>query len=374
MITDNNNDKTINETNVNEDMFAIDEPYDIELYSNSVASSVVSNNGTFVENIDELPMYELLTNVNRTIKSNKLNKFIVVHWVGAVSTALNNAKYFKDVNRNASANYFVDDTSIYRVVRDTDVAWHCGGGLQGPNGHTFHNICFNSNSIGIEMCCKKSNGVTIVPESIMNNTVKLIIKLMNQYNIGIDRVIRHYDVTGKLCPGDLLTDESWNAFKMKIINAMDSHESKVKKFLEKGIINTESSWINPKDWIPVKNALAIIDKNTGNGMWASDEANISIHWCHPHLISLCGKQVIEDKDTWYDFDAWLSYARGLALLTKVFDFKKSDKEVSHWGWSFANALIDNDIITSNDIPSSVDMDAPMTNELFVKIFAKFLNI
>lgn len=63
---------------------------------------------------------EQLTKVNFNAMSNKENKYIVIHYVGAVSTAKNNADYFENVNRNASANYFVDENEIYRVVKDSD--------------------------------------------------------------------------------------------------------------------------------------------------------------------------------------------------------------------------------------------------------------
>ncbi|MFR7442983.1 MAG: hypothetical protein ACLUUO_05300 [Sellimonas intestinalis] len=39
---------------------------------------------------------------------------------------------------------------------------------------------------------------------------------MKQYNIPIDRVIRHYDVTGKLCPAYFVDETAWAAFKAKI--------------------------------------------------------------------------------------------------------------------------------------------------------------
>lgn len=53
-------------------------------------------------------------------------KYIVVHDVGTRSTAKNNVDYFSGGNRNASAHYFVDDTSIWQSVEDNKGAWHVG--------------------------------------------------------------------------------------------------------------------------------------------------------------------------------------------------------------------------------------------------------
>lgn len=162
---------------------------------------------------------ENLTNVNYNKMSNKVNKYIVIHYVGAVSTAYNNSVYFKNVNRSASANYFVDENEIYKVVADSDKAWHCGDKLKSGNGGAYNGKCTNSNSIGIEMCCYNNNGKIDVSEKVISNTIELVKELMAKYNISIDNVIRHYDVTNKICPAPLVEDESrWIDFKNRLIS------------------------------------------------------------------------------------------------------------------------------------------------------------
>lgn len=159
-----------------------------------------------------------LTPYNFTPMSNKQNLYIVVHYVGAVSTAKNNVDYYAREKLQASAHYFVDETSIWQSVEDKDRAWHCGGVLQGNNGHTFHGICTNSNSIGIEMCVKRDKcGNWYFEENTVKNTVDLIKMLMEKHNIPIDRVIRHYDVTGKNCPAPYVNETKWNDFKSRIL-------------------------------------------------------------------------------------------------------------------------------------------------------------
>lgn len=41
-----------------------------------------------------LPINRYITIRNRTISNSKNNKYLVIHYVGAVSSALDNAKYF----------------------------------------------------------------------------------------------------------------------------------------------------------------------------------------------------------------------------------------------------------------------------------------
>ncbi len=153
-----------------------------------------------------------LTVVNYN-KANKTNKYIVVHYTAnKTDTAYNNTKYFKSVNRNASANYFVDDNDIYQCVLDKDIAWHCGGNKLSSAG-VYHGRCTNANSIGVEMCCTNSD----VSPKTEANTVELVKYLMNKYNIPASNVIRHYDVTGKKCPKPFVDNLGrWNSFKAKL--------------------------------------------------------------------------------------------------------------------------------------------------------------
>lgn len=165
-----------------------------------------------------IPIQQMFTPYNYTAMSNKQNLYIVVHYVGAVSTAKNNVTYYSREKLQASAHYFVDETSIWQSVKDKDRAWHCGGGLQGSNGHAFYQKCTNSNSIGIEMCCKKtSDGRWYFEEETIKNTVDLIKHLMAKHNIPIERVIRHYDVTGKNCPAPYVDEGEWAKFKEKVM-------------------------------------------------------------------------------------------------------------------------------------------------------------
>lgn len=152
-------------------------------------------------------------------------KYIVIHYVGAVSTAKNNADYFAGGDRQASAHYFVDENEIWQSVEESRAAWHCGGPLQGPNGHTFFSYCTNLNSIGIEMCVVKKGGKYIVKTGTVDNTAWLVQRLMKKYGIPKNHCIRHFDVTGKNCPDAypeyapsdyLLSAPAWERFRDRI--------------------------------------------------------------------------------------------------------------------------------------------------------------
>lgn len=164
-----------------------------------------------------------ITNTNRTISNNRKIEYLVIHYVGAVSTARNNASYFKNTYRGASAHYFVDDNEVVQVVEDKDIAWHCGNDV-------YYSGARNSNSLSIEMCCyKMSNGNLNVSSDTESRAIELSKELIQKYNIPIENVVRHYDVTHKNCPAPFVTDEEkWNNFKKKLQGESTSEESQDK--------------------------------------------------------------------------------------------------------------------------------------------------
>lgn len=161
----------------------------------------------------DLSIKKKLTKINFTDKnrSKKDIDYIVKHYVGATGSAEANANFFYDTYRGASAHYFVGhDGEIYQVVRDEDIAWHCGAASYK------HDRCRNSNSIGVELCClKDKDGKWYYTEDTQLAAIKLFAYLMNKYSIPIENLLRHYDVTGKACgePDMRKGNKIWSSFK-----------------------------------------------------------------------------------------------------------------------------------------------------------------
>ena len=174
-----------------------------------------------------------LTNVNYNTGSGTGRiKYIVIHYTGNNGdTALANTNYFKSVYRGASAHYFVDESSIWQCVEDRDVAWHCGT----SDGYK-HASCRNDNSIGIEMCSRReSSGSFYFKDDTVANAVWLTKTLMKKYGVPPENVIRHYDVTGKICPEPYVRSiAAFNDFKSQLIKSeeeVDMTEAQVKKII-----------------------------------------------------------------------------------------------------------------------------------------------
>ena len=139
--------------------------------------------------------------------------YIVIHYTANLGdTAKNNADYFAREVVKASAHYFVDESEVWQSVPDDRIAWHCGGGLQGAGGHTYYGKCKNANSLGVEICMLDKLGR--LRQGSIDNAAKLVRELMRKYGVPADRVIRHYDVTGKNCPAPMVSNMTlWRKFK-----------------------------------------------------------------------------------------------------------------------------------------------------------------
>ncbi len=110
---------------------------------------------------------------------------IILHYVGNPGTsALNNAKFLSNVNEQRSVHYVVDDISIYEIIPPSYKSY-------GTSKKTY-----NESYIQIEMCHPDKTGK--ISEATLKNVVDLCRKLIKEY--GCDKVIRHYDATGKACP------------------------------------------------------------------------------------------------------------------------------------------------------------------------------
>lgn len=163
-------------------------------------------------------------------------EYIVIHYTAGVTSregsALNTVAWFNNAAAVASSDFVVDDTAIVQYNADIEnvYTWHCGGTHYDNKGGKFYGKCTNKNAIGIEVCSTNSTGKMQAAndksysftEAAVNNTVELVKLLMKWYNVPAENVIRHYDVTGKPCPGiygwniESGSEAEWQTFKARL--------------------------------------------------------------------------------------------------------------------------------------------------------------
>lgn len=214
---------------------------------------------------------KLISGYNHNAGNVSRIKYIVIHYTGALGDAKANCNYFAGGNRNASAHYFVGyDGAIWQSVEDCNIAWHCGASSYK------HADCRNSNSIGIEMCVRKRNTASMgatdkdwyFEDATVAAAAELTRYLMEKYGVPASNVIRHYDVTGKICPNPYVystAGHTWEEFKRLVSddNAVDKTQQlyRVRKSWEdtKSQLGAYSSLDNAKK--ACKDGYAVYDWN-----------------------------------------------------------------------------------------------------------------
>ena len=181
------------------------------------------------------------TSTHNTTKINNRNiEWIVLHYTAGTSStrgaAQNTASYFSTTSNQASADFIVDDETIVQYNPDPKnyFCWAVGGSKYSNKTTSlsgqYYGQCKNNNSINIEMCSRKLNTASLtvtdddwyLTKDTQDNAVKLTKYLMTLYNIPLNHVIMHHQVTGKQCPQPWCKNEAalenWRNF-LNAVNA-----------------------------------------------------------------------------------------------------------------------------------------------------------
>ena len=219
---------------------------------------------------------------NQTVCNNREIKYIVIHYTagssGAAGAAANIAAMFANPSTGASADFIVDSGGAVQFNPDikNHCTWHCGGEVYSNKGGAFYGKCTNANSIGIEMCSTNRNwqpndqantAKWSFADEVVNNAIELTKQLMREYNIPAERVIRHYDVTGKLCPGiigwnaDSGSEAKWQAFKNAISAGNQTNTAKTTIYRVRKSANDSKSQLGA--FSVFANAKKLADEHAG---------------------------------------------------------------------------------------------------------------
>lgn len=138
-------------------------------------------------------------------------KYLAIHYTAGGNSIAGRSRAIKQVfeKRQASADFAVDDAEMVQFNPDLRnyYCWAVGDTKQGKVNYPDAN---NRNTISIEICSTLRRGTSVekpnhegwsFTDAAIDNAVRLAKILMAKFNIPIERVVRHYDISGKLCPG-----------------------------------------------------------------------------------------------------------------------------------------------------------------------------
>lgn len=136
----------------------------------------------------------------------KVNGIVIHYTANPGATAIANRNYFenlKDTHTTKASSHFVVglEGEIVQCIPTAEIAY-------ASNDR-------NSDTISIECCYKNEDGS--FEQATYDSVIKLTAWLCAKFGLTSEDVIRHYDVTGKLCPLYYVEHEdAWTQFKKDV--------------------------------------------------------------------------------------------------------------------------------------------------------------
>lgn len=130
---------------------------------------------------------------------------------GANAETYTRATYPNQNMKDCRVHYYVDDKEAWQNLLETEVGWHAGDGR--GNG--------NETTVSIEVIMR---GTAIANDDASeDNGAKLAAILLVRHGMGIEKLYKHKDWSGKQCP--LYIIPHWDAFKAKVAAYMEQIKS-----------------------------------------------------------------------------------------------------------------------------------------------------
>ena len=174
-------------------------------------------------------------------------------------------------------------------------------------------------------------------------------------------------------PGTKFCTPDWSIVASN--NTENIYDAYFNKLVSANIISNKEIWSNYNSYVKKSEAIALLDKLSG-GTWYSEEANSSVHWVQPYVISMCGKGVISDKEIWLNNpDADISKAQVLALVDKMSNGtlpQYQNRSTDHWGRNYLDSLCDKGIISTPHAWDD-DFEATVSRGNFMALVCKAFN-
>lgn len=139
-------------------------------------------------------------------QTEKIRNIVIHYTANPGTTAKQNRNYFenlKDTKSTKASSHFIIGLQgeIIQCVPTAEVAY-------ASNNR-------NVDTISIETCHQTANG--IYTEETYNSLVHLTAWLCERFQLTEEDVIRHYDITGKICPKYFVDDKNaWTEFKTDV--------------------------------------------------------------------------------------------------------------------------------------------------------------
>lgn len=216
-------------------------------------------------------------------------KALVIHWTANENKGANaraNRSYFNQPTTEASAHYIVDDKEIIRCLPENEMGYHVGAKSYTPDAQKQLSVYPNNCTIGIEMCVNADGSF----QATYQKTLELAADILTRYKWGIEKIWRHYDITGKNCPAFFVADdcaqkyfstsaaEAWELFKQDIHRLLTNNPQKTQDRVDNCSIQVElaakGALREGVSYLPVR---AVAEAVGGVVGWEADTKRVTVN-------------------------------------------------------------------------------------------------
>lgn len=145
-------------------------------------------------------------------QSDKIENIVIHYTANPGTTAEQNRNYFeglKDSKKTRASSHFIVglEGEIVQCVPTWEIAY-------ASNER-------NADTVSIETCHKTANGT--YTNATYDSMVQLTAWLCEKFGLTEEDIIRHYDITGKICPKYFVEDEdAWKQFKADVKTVLEA--------------------------------------------------------------------------------------------------------------------------------------------------------
>ena len=260
-------------------------------------------------------------------------EYVTLHDTANQASAENEIAYMIRNDLEVSFHIAVDEKEAIQGLPLNRNSWSCGDKVSG-NG--------NRKGISVEICRPTHEDRTLYNQA-EENAVYVAARLLYKYGLGIDRLKKHQDWSGKKCPNVILTENRWEGIKGRVQWVLDEiKKGNIDSALESGTTSLKS------------------DSNTTSNPTPSSTATVNSN------CKVGDKVKVKTTATHYATGQSIkSFVKGSTYeVTKVDGNKLLLSNIVSWVWDY-------DV---DKVSSSTTAATATTNSFLVEIICDSLNI
>lgn len=133
-------------------------------------------------------------------------EYVTIHDTANLAPASNEIKYMITNDNQVSFHIAVDESQVIQGLPLDRNSWSCGDGGSGSG---------NRKGISIEICRPLHEDNSLYEEA-EENAVYVAARLLYQFGLPIERLKKHQDWSGKMCPNRILSNHKWENFRYRV--------------------------------------------------------------------------------------------------------------------------------------------------------------